>query len=287
MRRVTAVAWDAQARTQQMDREGVSVHVVSVTPFTFLYDTTVEICQATARTQNEFIAEMVSANPERFIGFGTVPLSNTEAAVAEVRYIDDSLGLHGVEIGTHLPDRDLDDPALRPFFAEVARRNLALFVHPWESRNPATTDRLGLQFAMGYPLATALAFGSLAFGGVLDEQPRLKCCFAHGAGALTAIHGRLSAGWERVPGAKGSLGRHPSEVFRRVWVDSLVYEPHLIPLLVDVFGSGHVVVGSDFPFVAGESPPSRAVDDALKMGLLEPGVAAQIKDNNARSFLQR
>jgi hypothetical protein len=59
--------------------------------------------------QNDEIAQAAHVAPERFIGLGTVPLQDPDLASSEVRRAVTQLGLAGVEIGTAIEGKNLDD----------------------------------------------------------------------------------------------------------------------------------------------------------------------------------
>ena len=71
--------FDIERRLKDMDATGVDVHVLSATPQTYLYG----MGLAASAIQNDQIAKLVKQAPDRFIGIGTLPLLNGEAAASE------------------------------------------------------------------------------------------------------------------------------------------------------------------------------------------------------------
>ena len=55
-------------RFREMDRIGIDVHVISVHPSQFLYFLEPDLSARIVRMQNEKIAELVKAHPDRFVG---------------------------------------------------------------------------------------------------------------------------------------------------------------------------------------------------------------------------
>ncbi|MEV0057520.1 amidohydrolase family protein [Saccharopolyspora shandongensis] len=259
-------AWDAAARLRDMDREGVQAQVVMPTPFTFLYDADPEVTIRYARAQNDRLAELVTEGSGRFFGLGTIPLQQPDAAIAEARRLRHELGLHGVEIGTHAHRFQLHNEELAPVLAELAALGAAVFVHPWQPVAPHRSGHHGLAFGLGRPIETELAVGSLLFGGCLDRHPTLRICLAHGGAGIPALRGRLRNGWQRqndrVPACD------PRTALRRFWADGLTYDAGALTLAEDTFGPDRLVVGSDYPFAATESPIAASFRqaDALRMG---------------------
>lgn len=272
-------AWEPAARLAAMDASGTEVHVLSPTPFTFLYDAPTEIAAGVARWQNEYLAEFRDTNPERFRAFGSLPLQDADASLDELRFLQEDLGLQGVELGTHVGALTLDDEVLRPVFAELERRSLSVLIHPYEALQPVPE---GLTPALGYPMATAGAIVRLLWGGTLGRFPELRLCFAHGGGCLSSVAGRLQATYERFPARRGQLGEPPKEALRRVWADCLVFDHAMLSLVLSVFGEDRVVVGSDFPFALSDET---MLQRALDLGAVSTSVAQRIARDNPLLFL--
>ncbi len=139
-RRIDDRSWDLQRRLKDMAVEGVDVQVLSPIPVTFAYDFSAQGALELAQMQNEEIAEAVAASPEYFIGLGTVPLQDPGSAANEVRRVVNTLGLAGVEIGTNIMGRNLDDPGLEPFWQACEEVEAAIFVHPASVFSPERTS---------------------------------------------------------------------------------------------------------------------------------------------------
>lgn len=113
-----------------MDREGVDIQVLSPIPVTFSYWAKPEEAESMARIQNDFIAETVLAYPDRFVGLGTVPMQDGETAIREMERCITELNLHGIEIGTNVNGKNLDDPSFIEFFEWLKNGKFRfLFIH--------------------------------------------------------------------------------------------------------------------------------------------------------------
>ena len=122
--------WDLGLRLRDMDANDVDVQVLSPTVFTFFYDREPALGLACAAIQNDEIANFVKRHQDRFIGLGGVPLQAPEQAAAELRRAMTKLGLRGAMIGTNVNGRNLDDPALEPFWAAAEELGAFIFIHP-------------------------------------------------------------------------------------------------------------------------------------------------------------
>ena len=76
------------------------------------------------RHVNIGMAHIAQNRPDRIRGMATAPLQDLDMAAAELDDAVGELGLHGVEICSHVDDRKFDDPSLQPFF-EMAEDELA------------------------------------------------------------------------------------------------------------------------------------------------------------------
>jgi aminocarboxymuconate-semialdehyde decarboxylase len=286
-RPVAATCWQPEARLEAMDRAGTAVHVLSPVPVTLVSWAPAPLAASFLRAQNEALARTVALAPDRFRALGAVPLQDPDLAVAELHHAVHELGLAGIEIGTTVQGRELDDPVLRPFLAEAAAMGVPLFVHPVDGGGGAVRRQGNpYDFAVGMLTDTALAATALVFGGVLDDLPELRVGLAHGCGAFAWLYPRIARG--------ASLGPSPRDVgatrelVRRLWVDSLVFDPLHLPLLFERFGPDHVMLGSDFPFY----PPSfgaatDVLDGAVEAGTCTAEQAAAVRRANPLSFLAR
>src|SRR4029079_16345727 len=97
------------------------------------------------------------------------------------------LGLRGVQIGSHVNDWELGDPALFPVFEAAQELGAAVFVHPWDMVGKQRMSKYWLAWLVGMPAETALAICSMIFAGGLGGFPRLRVLFCNGRGAFSRV----------------------------------------------------------------------------------------------------
>jgi aminocarboxymuconate-semialdehyde decarboxylase len=271
----------AMRRIADMDRLGIAKQLLSPIPVMFCYWGDPERTAELARLHNHFIGETVAANPDRFIGAGTVAMQSAPHAIREIERLAAD-GFRAIEIGTNFNGKDMDDPAIVEILEAAAGRGLAVFVHP---ATPAMgEDRMKayyLPFMVAYPAETSLAIARLIFGGVLDRIPSLRVGFAHGGGSFPSILGRLDHGFEVRKETKVNISRKPSSFIDRLYFDCLTHDKQSLIGIAERFGSDHVMLGSDYPFDMGVDDPR-----AQLTGLpLDTDEIADIDHRTAMKFL--
>lgn len=282
-RAVAPTCWDVPRRCEAMDAHGIDVHVLLPVPITLTTWAEPALAAEFARRQNDLLAEAAAMAPERFRWFGSLPLQDPEASVAELERARTKLGMAGVEIGTEVAGCELDDQRLRPFFAAAQAFDVPVFVHPTDTGGAIRRRGQPYDFGLGMLTDTAMAAAGLVFGGVLDEFPALRVGLAHGCGTFPWAVPRLTRGASL--GGPLDLG-HVDELVRRLWADTLVFDSAHLRLLLDRFGPDHLLVGSDFPFYpASWGGPVDVLDAAVDHSECTSGEADAIKEANAWRFL--
>ena len=243
--------WDLDRRFQDMTASKVDMQVLSVCPQTFLYSQPPALAAAFARIQNEQLAKLVKAHPGRFQAIATVPMQAPRQAADELRHAMSALGLRGVQIGSNIAGKNLDDPELEPVWATAAELGAFILIHPI---NVAGIDRLKsyyLNNLIGNPLDTTIAAACLVFSGVLERYPSLKICLAHGGGFVPYQAGRFLHGWQVRAEPKVKLPKPPTDSLQRFYFDTIVHSKEVLEFLVGNAGADRVLLGSDYPFDMG------------------------------------
>jgi aminocarboxymuconate-semialdehyde decarboxylase len=249
-----------EQRLADMEEMGVDVQVLSSSPTQYYYWADEPMAREVVRLQNEAVAAVCRAHPTRFAGLGTVALQHPSLAVEQLAHAVGTLGLKGVQISTSVEGRELDDPSLRPFWAQAETLGALVFIHPFGSTLGQRTASHYLVNTIGQPLETTIALSRLIFGGVLQAHPKLKIVAAHGGGYLPTYVSRSNHAHAVRPEAAADTSRAPGDWLRQIWFDSLVYEPIALRHLVDRVGVSQVVVGTDYPFDMGHYDIHALVD---------------------------
>ena len=174
--------FDIEQRLKDMKASDVDMQVLSNTPQTFLYNQDAGMTTTACVIQNDQIAKHVHDYPKSFYGLATLPMQAPKAAAAELTRAMTKLGLKGMQIGSNINGKNLDEPEFEPVW-QVANQHAAFcMVHP---NNVAGLDRMKsyyLNNLIGNPLDTTIAAACLVFGGVIERFPKIKFFMVHGGG---------------------------------------------------------------------------------------------------------
>ena len=163
------------------------------------------------------------------------------------------------------------------------RETVPVFVHAMPVRSERLPAVAAATFGVG--VEGALAAAALITGGVAEAYPSLRLAFSHGAGGFPLMLPRAQWFWGRTwnegPPAAEVFGTSPTQLARRFYYDTLVFDHRAIRYLIDMIGPDKLFVGSDFPAMDREEPAGRTL---LSMGLPE-AVLADITWHNCFRFL--
>jgi len=276
--RAAEVFFETERRLEAMDAAGVDEEIVSPMPPLLKYDLDAGLALDVARHVNETVASHVREGGGRIHGLGMVALQDPDAAAAELATFA-GLGLDGVEVASHVLGTTIGDARFLPFFQEVDRLGLSVFIHTMP-RADEPDLAAGLRGSIGVGIEAARAAASLAFGPTAQEARLDRVLFSHAAGGLPLMLARADYFWGNEDPATRTVDP-PSALARRFFFDSMVFDPRGLRFIVDYLGADRVVLGTDFPAMPRAETLARALDDL--------GLSTEDRDRiayaNARTFL--
>lgn len=236
--------WSADAALQMMAELDVATAIMSVsTPgTTFLFDAA--DAAALARDLNDFTAELVTAQPDRFGYFATVPMPHIAESVAEtVRALDD-LNADGVVLlanndGVYLGQDGQDD-----LFAALDAHSAVVFIHPADLPGPTVPGIA--PFAADFLLDTTRAAYLLVRNGIRSKYPNIRFILSHAGGFVPYASHRMAVA------IMSETRRSPADIldeFSSFYFDTaLSSSVAALPTLLAFAKPGHITFGSDWPF---------------------------------------
>lgn len=270
-----------ETRLRDLDWMGIDHQVVSPSPNQYCYWADEVLAGEIVAAANEAIGKLVDAGGGRLSGLGLVSLQHPETAASQLEEAVHKHGFAGVEISASVGPRELSDPSFEPFWAAADALGAVIFIHPLGSSLGARLDRFYLSNTIGQPVETAIALLHLISSGVLDRYPNIRFLGAHGGGYLPFYIGRADHAWKVRPEARGCR-ETPSAYLKRIWFDTVLFEPENLSMLVRLAGADKVLMGTDYPFDMGEYRPHDFI--AKNTGLDAEAVAAIMGGNAARLF---
>ncbi|MDE2418805.1 MAG: amidohydrolase [Burkholderiales bacterium] len=281
-RTVSEKSWSATRRIADLPEMGLEKQVISPMPELLSYWLPLNDAQPLIRFLNEYTAEICDKSEGKLLGLAAVPLQDMDTAVAELHYAVNQLGLAGVEIGSNINGTTIGDSRFDPFFAACVELDVPVFVH---AIKPAGMDRLvgpaPLQQVLAYPTDVGLAAASVITGGLLIRYPKLRIAFSHGGGTLAMLLPRLQQGWTVFPALAESIPESPAELSKKMFFDTLVFDPAALKYLASIFGTQGLMLGTDYPFNFHERRP---VERLVSAGF-DPVTCDALTFGNARRFL--
>jgi aminocarboxymuconate-semialdehyde decarboxylase len=257
--------WDGARRIEDMDRDGVSIQVLSPMPELLSYWLPLSDTEILCDHLNHTTANLVARWPSRFRGLGAVPLQDPNLAVQHLSRCRSEFRLAGVEIGSNVNGVMLGDSRFNPFYEAAQSLGMCIFVH---ALHPVATKAIDASQSftsfVGFPIDVAMTAASIILEGVLERFPRLRIGLSHGGGALGAILGRMDAGCRSAKGLEVGLARLPSEQAQSLFFDNNVYDQRYLRYLVEELAPGQVFCGTDYPYSIMQREPA-AVIDALTL----------------------
>lgn len=242
-------SWNVDCSIAMMDRQGIRAAVVNVWPGIPAMER--EPAARLARRVNEYLADLVSNNNNRFGAFAVLPLPHVDTAVSEFEYAIDELGLDGVGLVTNYGGIYIGDRKLDPFLAEAARRRTPLFVHPTVS--PATRQpTFGLPASLcEFPFETVRLTAQLLYNNTLARHPDLRLILSHGGGGVAYFAKRLTYGPLISAELAERLPADPISSLQRLYYDvAMIGDQYALASLHSFVPATQILAGSDFPFMS-------------------------------------
>jgi aminocarboxymuconate-semialdehyde decarboxylase len=274
-------AYDPLARIKALDGMSIDLQAISPSPILLFYWEEPVVAAHFSRKQNEAIQGIAEKHPDRFVGFGSVPLQSVTEAIVIAEEAK-SMGLKGLEIGNAVGEKQLDDPLFEPFFAAVQALDLLLFVHPLEGGVDADDPLAAvLGNVLQFPFRTTLMIERMILKGMFEKYPNLRLCLSHGGGLLALNIWRLDHSYNLRPDFKKIIPQKPSTYLSKLYFDSIVHSAAALHYLIRAVGAARVVLGTDYPMAMGDFEPVQKINS---LNLTEEE-RSQVLGANARRAL--
>jgi aminocarboxymuconate-semialdehyde decarboxylase len=260
-REIKENCWNPELRIKEYAHFNAQVQVVCTIPVMFSYWAKPFDCLELSRYLNDHIADLSVKHPKNYIGLGTIPMQDTELAIKELERCKKN-GLVGIQIGSNINSENLNEGRFFPIFQACEQLGMALLVHPWEMMGEKNMQRYWLPWLVGMPAETTRAICSMIFGGIFERLPKLRVNFAHAGGSFLTTLGRIAHGFECRPDLVAIDNNvDPRNYVGKFWVDSATHDERLLRYVLEMQGSKHVALGTDYPFPLGDLTIGKFIED--------------------------
>lgn len=251
--------YDPKARIAEMDRDGCDAQVLYPTPrlsHSIIANTDTEFHLALVRAYNDWLAEYVSHDPERFAGVMLVPNRGVDAAVEEIRRVLKEPGMSGALIGCY-PHGDLEigdeDDAV---WHELADRGVPASIHvSMVNEMPGAHKSKIVGDVRFYDAPSRIL--QLLWSGVFERVPDLKIVIAEtDIGWLPYFKEQVDDRYNRLAtGAGVSLPMQPSAMIEEHFYFTYITDHYGIRNR-DAVGVDRILWSSDYPHAGADWPNS-------------------------------
>jgi len=248
---------DMKQRKSWLEAQGIDCQVAGGWLDVFGYELPPEEGADWARFMNETMQALAKDLPS-VKPLATVPLQSGKLAAL---VLEEALakGFHGVMIGTQPKGFHgaLDDGDLDPFWEAASGKHATVFLHPMYACGDERLNGYDLINAVGRATDTIVAMARLIYSGKLQRYAGINLIVSHGGGGLPYLLGRLRRNNAIHPGEYADA----LDAFRRLYFDTVLFDPRALRFLCDCAGAEKVMLGSDHPFPIGDDAPVKVVDN--------------------------
>jgi aminocarboxymuconate-semialdehyde decarboxylase len=260
---------EPQAKLAELERNGIDRAVVSSAPPLFYYELEGDLATPLCDAVNRGLAGFHEAAPDRFWWMANVPMQLPQTAAGMLDQLIATDGCVGVEIGSNIAGRRLDEPEFEPFWRAAERLSVPVMIHPDTTYSTLDSlDRFYFQNVVGLPLETTVTVERLIAAGVLARHPELRVLLVHGGGFFPYHAGRV----RHAATVRPELADAPPDPWRhldQLWFDVITHDPQALRYLVDRVGAERVVLGTDLPFDMALRDPIARIDEAVPADVRE------------------
>ncbi len=249
---------DIDVQVQKQDQAGVTKGVLSNPfPLADLKPHVGGVAHDIAAILNDDLATVVTKHPRKLDFLATVHPFEPGFAEEADRSLT-QLGAKGLTLTTSYADRWLDDPTLDPFWEYAQARDVALFLHP--PITPAwlpLSDIYPMQEMLYRPFDVMTSTTRMIFSGLFDRYPRLKIVLPFAGAGIMNLLGRLDYSYQTssiaLPTKNTAMPQRLPSTYMgtNIYVElGLSFSPTTVQQALKIFGSDHVLFGTDYPAVA-------------------------------------
>ncbi|MCL2492951.1 MAG: amidohydrolase family protein [Clostridiales bacterium] len=243
-------------RVAQIDEAGVAMQIVSLSSPGIEQLGKNDAVRVSAKV-NEYVAQAIEKNPERFRAFMAIPTISPQDAIGTLRETKKTPFV-GVCINGRIGDKYLDNPEFLPMLKAIEALDLPVYLHPCRPPKAVVDnyyagpwpDAVADKFsrgALGWHIETTVHVFRMILGGVFDQCPDLKIVIGHlGEGAPFFFQR-----FRHVMPQEATKLKHPVDEYLKkniyYTIGGFNYNA-VFNCLAEQVGVDHILFSSDYPF---------------------------------------
>jgi len=165
----------------------------------------------------------------------------------------------------------------------VQELDVVIFMHPIGFTQGGRLVDHYFNNVIGNPMETTIAASHLIFDGVLQRNPRLKIVLPHAGGYLAHYWARMDHAHRARSDCRTVIKKAPSTYLRKMYFDTIAFDPAMLRQMVDQYGADRVLLGTDYPYDMGVDDPLAFIGGVPR---LKRDERAQIEGANAARLLK-
>ncbi|MCF7869910.1 MAG: amidohydrolase [Candidatus Omnitrophica bacterium] len=227
-----------------------------------------KVCQIYNKAQEELIKE----NP-KIVAVGLLNLESIEQISEQVKNLSER-GFRALNLSSSYQGRFLVEE-LTPLFKAAQEFRLPIFIHP-QTINPIGFERVDdplLMPVLEYSFDSSMFMGLLMTKGILQKF-EVDFIFSSLGGIMPFLKNRFDRVYTMLRKREivKDLGDLPSEILKKVYVDTSGASLENIKMALDFFGPDHILWGSDYPV---NPPVAKNLEKLDKLGELKNKIVYQ------------
>jgi 2,3-dihydroxybenzoate decarboxylase len=239
-----------ELRLQAMDSAGIARSVLSIAGPGVQNERDAATARRRAAESNDFLAREVAKRPQRYSGFGHLPMQDPTAAADELERCLRELKFCGAMINGHTNGQYLDHPSLHPFWERAEALGATIYIHPTDpiAPSPALAGVDGLRRATWeWGFETGSHALRLVFSGLFDRYPQAKLALGHLGETLPFLLWRFDSR-AKLYGVR--LKKKPSDYIKQniVVTTSGMCAAEPLDCTIAALGKDRVMFAADYPF---------------------------------------
>jgi aminocarboxymuconate-semialdehyde decarboxylase len=186
----------------------------------------------------------------------------------------------GTMLPCSLPQGSLNEARYDALWEAAQSLNLPVVFHPLMEGPSACMFGSAPRFRnlYGRLIDSTVLAAQLIMAGVLDRFPKLRLVLVHGGGFLPYQTGRLDREFT------GPTGLPASDYVKRFYYDTVLMSTPALKLLLELVGSGQIMIGSDYAATSVERKAPHLLEALDGTGIAADGRRKVVRETAAGLF---